>query len=208
MINNITVNFHASIKIKYNDKNIYFDPYKIKEKINDADYIFITHSHYDHYSKEDILKIINSNTKIIVTNDLKEEILNLDINDNNILIVEPNNEYKIDDIYFKTIPSYNIGKDFHKKTYNWVGYLVYLEDVSYYIPGDTDVTDEFKDVICDVLFVPVGGTYTMDYKEAISAVNNMNVKYAIPIHYGLVGSKDDAINFVNGLKDDIKGVIL
>lgn len=208
MINNISINFHASIKIKYNNRNIYFDPYEIKEKLKDADYIFITHSHYDHYSEEDILKIINSNTKIIATSDLKNKIINLGIKDSNILIVEPNNEYKIDDIVFKTIPSYNIGKEYHKKIYNWVGYLVYLDDNSYYIPGDTDVTEEFKNVVCDVLFVPVGGTYTMNYKEAVECVNNMNVKYAIPIHYGLVGSKNDAINFISCLNQSVKGVIL
>ena len=37
---------HASIKI-ISDKIIYFDPYAINDEVHDADYIFITHDHYD-----------------------------------------------------------------------------------------------------------------------------------------------------------------
>ena len=51
---NINVNCHSSIKIG----NIYVDPFKIKEESSDAKYIFITHSHFDHYSLEDVKKII------------------------------------------------------------------------------------------------------------------------------------------------------
>ena len=47
---------HASIKLT-GDKIIYFDPYQIKEELHDADYIFITHDHYDHYDEESIHNI-------------------------------------------------------------------------------------------------------------------------------------------------------
>lgn len=55
----IKVNIQSSILIDEGIK-IYFDPLKIEKKY-DADYIFITHSHYDHFSKEDILNIKNDN---------------------------------------------------------------------------------------------------------------------------------------------------
>ena len=58
MKDNIKVICHSCIKIS-TEKTIYIDPFKIKEKLNDADIIFITHSHYDHFSEEDILKIFN-----------------------------------------------------------------------------------------------------------------------------------------------------
>ena len=48
----------------------------------------------------------------------------------------------------------------------------------------------------------------MTDSEAIEVVNKMKPKYAIPIHYGETGSLDNAKNFVNGLDDSIKGVIL
>ena len=59
----LTVNCQSSIKI-IEEKIIYFDPLKVEE-LHDADYIFITHTHWYHFSKEDILKIMNETTKII-----------------------------------------------------------------------------------------------------------------------------------------------
>ena len=44
----IEVLHHASVKLT-DEKTIYFDPYLISDKTHDADYIFITHDHYDHY---------------------------------------------------------------------------------------------------------------------------------------------------------------
>ena len=51
----LTVNCQSSIKIT-GEKIIYFDPLKVEES-HDADLILITHTHWDHFSKEDILKI-------------------------------------------------------------------------------------------------------------------------------------------------------
>ena len=52
----IEINCHSSIKIS-KEKIIYIDPFKIQKEIHDADIIFITHEHYDHYSPEDIFEI-------------------------------------------------------------------------------------------------------------------------------------------------------
>jgi L-ascorbate metabolism protein UlaG (beta-lactamase superfamily) len=61
----------------------------------------------------------------------------------------------------------------------------------------------------DIAFLPVGGTYTMDYEEASEAANIIKPKYAIPMHYGsIVGSRNDAQNFIKLLKPEIKGLIL
>ena len=65
MLDNIEVLCHSSIRISKN-KVIYIDPYKIEENYNDADIIFLTHDHYDHYSEEDIDKVINKNTTIVI----------------------------------------------------------------------------------------------------------------------------------------------
>ena len=87
-------------------------------------------------------------------------------------------------------------KCFHSKSNNWVGYIIDINNTKYYIAGDTDITDESKDVKCDVAFLPVGGTYTMDYREAATLANIIKPKIVVPIHYGyLVGTKEDALNF-------------
>ena len=56
MLENIEVLYHSSIRIN-KEKIIYIDPFKINKNYNDADIIFITHDHYDHYSEEDIIQI-------------------------------------------------------------------------------------------------------------------------------------------------------
>ena len=64
-VSKITVNAQNSIRIDAG-KVIYIDPFEIKESNNDADYIFITHDHYDHFSPESIEKIIKADTVIVV----------------------------------------------------------------------------------------------------------------------------------------------
>ena len=49
----------------------------------------------------------------------------------------------------------------------------------------------------------------MDFKEAAELVNEIKPKIAIPIHYGeIVGTKEDAKNFVKLLNPKIEGKIL
>ena len=196
MLENIKCLGHSTIKIKDENKVIYIDPYNIKEEYKDADLIFITHNHYDHFSIEDIKKVRKENTIIVITEDVYNDALELGFEDKNIVKVRPNREYQIEDIRFNTIPAYNINKKFHSRSNNWVGYILNINNIKYYIAGDTDITEENKNVKCDVAFLPVGGTYTMNYKEAATLANILNPMLAIPIHYGIiVGTKEDAIHF-------------
>lgn len=208
MLENVEVLCHSSIKIN-KEKVIYIDPFKIEKNYNDADIVFITHDHYDHYSEEDIDKVINENTIIIIPEELLTKLLKKGINKNAIITVEPNEKYVVQGIKFETIPAYNTNKTFHPKENGWVGYIIIINGIRYYIAGDTDITEENKQVKCDVAFVPVGGTYTMDFKEAASLINEIKSKIAIPIHYGsIVGTEQDAIDFIRLLHPEIKGIIL
>ena len=208
MLEYIEVLCHSSIKIN-KEKVIYIDPFKIEKNYNDADIVFITHDHYDHYSEEDIDKVINENTTIIIPEELLTKLLKKGINKNAIITVEPNEKYVVQGIKFETIPAYNTNKTFHPKKNGWVGYIIIINGIRYYIAGDTDITEENKKVKCDVAFVPVGGTYTMDFKEAANLINEIKPKIAIPIHYGsVVGTEQDAIDFIRLLHPEIKGIIL
>ncbi len=208
MLENIEVLYHSSIRIN-KEKTIYIDPFKIDKNYNDADIVFITHDHYDHYSEEDIDKVINENTTIIIPEELLTNLLRKGINKNAIITVEPNEKYMVQGIKFETIPAYNTNKIFHPKENGWVGYIITLDDIRYYIAGDTDITEENRKVKCDVAFVPVGGTYTMDFKEAAQLINEIQPKIAVPIHYGsVVGTKQDATDFIKLLHPSIKGIIL
>ena len=183
------------------EKVIYFDPYNIKDEVHDADYIFITHDHYDHYDEKSIEKVKKTTTKIIVPKCLE--------NKKHDLVVEPNKSYQIDNISFDTIPAYNLGKNFHPKEMNYVGYKILLDGLYYYIMGDTDRTPEADQVDCDICFVPIGGTYTMNVEEAANYINHLKPLYAIPIHYGsIVGAMSLENDFVKLVDKNIKVLLL
>ena len=202
---NFNVNCNNSIQLLGN-KKIYIDPYELKEETHDADYIFCTHSHYDHFSIKDIEKILKDNTKIITVLSAKEDAIKL-VGKENVLIVEPNENYEIDDIKFSTTYAFNVDKHFHPKENKWVGFIIELDNKKYYIAGDTDNIPEIRSVKADVAFLPVGGTYTMDYEEAADLANVLDVNTVVPTHYGSVaGRKEDGENFKKLVKG--KEVIL
>jgi len=185
---------HAAFKIeKY--KKIFIDPYQLKIK-ESADIILITHDHFDHCSIEDINKIASKETIIIAAEKCKKELEKLKDKVSKIMYVKPNEKLNFEKIAIETFPSYNINKNFHPKNSNYVGYIIDIEGIRIYHAGDTDLIDEMKELKVDIALLPVGGTYTMNYKEAAEAVKLFRPKFAIPMHYGsIVGSEEDAEKF-------------
>ena len=98
---NIEINCHSSIKIT-KGKTIYIDPFKIEKGLHDADIILITHDHYDHYSPEDIEKIVTDETIIVAPKTVKAL-----SKMKNVMLLEPNNVYEVEGVKINTIPSYN-----------------------------------------------------------------------------------------------------
>ena len=208
MLESIEVLCHSCIKFNKGEV-IYFDPFKIEKNYNDADAIFITHDHYDHYSEEDIDKVIKEETIIVAPEDLLTKLLKKGFERDNMVLVTPNQKYTVKGIEFQTIPAYNVNKQFHPKANEWVGYVLKIDGVTYYIAGDTDITEENKKVKCDVAFVPVGGTFTMDYKEAAELINEIKPKIAVPTHYGsIVGEKSDGVSFSKLVSPEIEVEVL
>ena len=183
----ITINAHSSIRIQ-GSKTVWFDPYLVKEERHDADVIFITHDHFDHFSAEDVQRVSKTDTILVTPRNAKN--------------------MTVAGLTFETVPAYNIGKKFHPKEKNWVGYLVTMDGVRYYVAGDTDVTPELLSVQADVAMLPVGGTYTMTAGEAAEAAKKMEVPAFIPTHYGsVVGTKSDGEEF-KALLDGSRKVVL
>ena len=197
---------HASIKIE-RDKVIYIDPFQIEGSPHDADIIFCTHEHFDHLNPEAIGKVMKGDTVIVVPKDNVKKVKKHGFKD--VIGVEPNQSYEADGIPFKTVPAYNLDKKFHKRKENWVGYILTLEGTTYYFAGDTDYIPEMDSIKADVVFIPVGGTYTCTAQEAAAAVNSIKPKVAVPIHFGsIVGNQGDAETFIKNLAPGIEGVIL
>lgn len=203
MLQEVKLLTHSSIRIA-RDKIIYIDPFKINKEYKDADFVFCTHSHFDHFSIDDIKKVMCDKTKIVTVPETKTKLLGIGFKPEQIIIVKPGSKYNVNGLVFDTVSAYNIKKDYHPKKNNWVGYNIFTGDHWYYIAGDTDNIKEAQKVKCDVAFLPVGGTYTMDYVEAVKLANIIKPKIAIPTHYGsIVGSRDDATMFASNLNPDI-----
>lgn len=196
MIEEYNVLIHSAIRMVVDGKVIYVDPYLLDREYNDADYICITHAHYDHFSPEDIAKVKKEDSIIVITEDIYVNVLKLGFKENRIVIVEPGKKYNIEGMLLETISAYNVDKHFHPKENGWVGYIFHFTASTVYVAGDTDITEEALNVYCDLAFVPVGGTYTMDYGEAAKLINRIKPAVVVPIHYGsVVGSEEDAKNF-------------
>ena len=98
----LTVNCQSSIKIS-EEKTVYFDPLKVEEN-HDADLILITHSHWNHFSTEDILKVKKELTKVIGPKDIKKDLLEIGFKEENIIIMLPYQELTIENLIIKTVP--------------------------------------------------------------------------------------------------------
>ncbi len=201
MTDNIKVFCHSSIKIT-GSKIIYIDPFRINEDFKDADYVFSTHPHNDHFSEDDIERVINSNSIIITPDSSRELAYHLTKNRDKVLIIEPEKKYDLNGLSFTTTRAYNKEKMYHPKREGWVGYVIEMDRMKYYIAGDTDNIEEIRNIECDVAFLPIDGIYTMGYEEAAELANVLPAKVIVPIHYGeIVGEKEDAKKFAELVKN-------
>lgn len=184
----ITVNSNNSVRIELDGKIIYVDPYEIEGSPQDADYIFVTHDHYDHFSLDDVNKILKRETAFIVPMPMDKKVRKNTAAGINYP-VEPGKSYEVNGLSFETVAMYNKLKPFHPKKAGWCGYIINVSGNRIYIAGDIDDIDEAFAVSCDIAMVPIGGFYTMNYKEAAGLINKIKPKVAIPTHYGKVVGK-------------------
>ena len=197
-ISNIEVFTQSSIRIRCGTGTVYADPFRMKISPHDADIVLITHDHYDHFSPEDLAKVINPATILVVPEKVADKAAAFSAQVKAIETVLPGQQYQIAGLSLETVPSYNRIKPFHPKKNGWVGYLLDLDGQRVFIAEDTDKTTENSTVQCDIALVPVGGKFTMDAKEAAELINTIRPAAAIPTHYGtIVGKKSDGERFAS-----------
>ena len=201
---NIKINCHSSICI---DDAYYFDPFRIKEKKQNAKIVFLTHPHFDHLDPSSIKNVINSETIIVCP---KSCLKGLKQFANKIIVVSQHEKLTIGGVEIETFPSYNFGK-YHPIENGFVGYTLSLNGTSYTICGDTDDTPQLSQQKPDILFVPIGGTYTMNAKQAAKLTNKIAPKIVIPVHYGEIEGtqgKEAEKTFLEYLNSNIECRIL
>ena len=197
----------AAVKIETNGITIYIDPYLIRQK-DKANYIYITHSHYDHLSPDDIKKVVTKNTRIFAPYDCVPKLI--DWGYHHVTGIEPGYSEEFDNFRMEAVHAYNINKTtYHPRGNKWLGYILTIEGQRIYHAGDTERIPEMKDIRCDIALLPIGQTYTMNsVEEAAEAALDVKAKIAIPIHYGLYeGTKEDSLKFKELLSDKVEVLI-
>ncbi|MCB2154632.1 MBL fold metallo-hydrolase [bacterium] len=181
---------HASFRIRA-DIVLYIDPWKLKGKQEKADFILISHSHFDHLSAEDIEKVRRKDTVIVAPEECQGKITG------DVWWAQPGQSLAGKGLSLKATPAYNIGKQFHPKENGWVGYVIALGGENIYYAGDTDVIPEMEELEnIDVALLPIGGTYTMNPEEGARAAECIRPGRCIPYHWGdIVGTLEDAEAF-------------
>ena len=188
MIADITVNEQSSIRIA-GDKIIYFDPLHISGEPHDADIIFITHDHFDHFSPEDIAKCAKEGTRYVAPYTMTKAFTKAEIGENMTTFMHAGYSAEVEGIPIDAIAAYNLLKPFHPKKSGWLGYVITVGGKRVYVCGDTDATPEAKEVECDIICVPVGGTYVMNPKQAAELVDAVKPEIAVPTHYGTMSGR-------------------
>ncbi|MCJ7827581.1 MBL fold metallo-hydrolase [Patescibacteria group bacterium] len=165
---------HSCFRIKTKKAVIITDPYddsvgfslpKLK-----ADIVTVSHQHKDH-----------SNIKVI--SGIEEGV--------EPFIVCGPGEYEINEVYIWGIQAYHDNQKGKKKGRNTI-YFFSAEGIRFCHLGDLGhvLNDKAAEKLSqtDVLFVPVGGRYTLDTDQAIKVVEKVNPNFVIPMHYQLPGS--------------------
>jgi L-ascorbate metabolism protein UlaG (beta-lactamase superfamily) len=181
-----------AFKVIGGGKTIWMDPFKIPDGVEKADILLITHDHFDHYNAEDVAKVVGEQT--ITVSPFEAETPS---GERKLLKVGETTE--IDGIKIEAVAAYNVdkrneeGEHFHPKADERCGFIVTVGETRLYHAGDTDPIPEMEQIKADIALIPVSGTYVMNSEEAVKAVDQMQPKVAIPMHYGgMVGKQEDA----------------
>ncbi len=190
---------HDSFKIK-DGKTIIIDPFRIRAIPDKADILLITHEHFDHFSLEDVKKVVTDKTTVLAIPACRSELSKLKVRE--VRNVKPGDRVELGDVTVEVVPAYNLnkfrepGRVFHPKEDGKAGYVITVKGIRVYHAGDTDAIPEMKSLRTDIALLPVSGTYVMTAEEAADAAKMIKPKLAIPMHYGaIVGSEGDAERF-------------
>src|SRR3989344_2082873 len=164
-------------KGKQESLKIVIDPYdeEIGLKLSplEADIALFTHDHHDHNNIKAVKGPLRSRDSEASTP---------------FLIANPG-EYDTKGAFIQGIFSYHDEQEGKERGTNTI-YTIEVEDMRLCHMGDfgqKELTAEQLEAIgdIDILFIPVGGVYTIDAKGASHIVNQIEPKIAIPMHYAL-----------------------
>ena len=185
---------HTSIRIQYDGKEVEIDPVtKLGNKAIDyssmpkADYLLVTHEHFDHFNQEAIKLLTGDKTRFI-TNKRCAEIYGSGE------VMKNGDKIQVDDNFMiEAVPAYNITEgrtQFHPKGRD-NGFILTVDGLRIYIAGDTENIPEMADIKdIDVAFLPCNQPYTMTTEQLVKAAKMIKPKVLFPYHYGQTDVSD------------------
>lgn len=191
---------HACLEIKYDGLSIQVDPVRQLPpetdyaKFDKANFILITHEHFDHFDKEAIATLSDEKTQVILNKRCADMLgSGKAMNNGDTLKLR-------DDITVEAVPAYNTSPEhlqFHPNGRD-NGYVITLDGLRIYIAADTEDIPEManlKDI--DIAFLPCNQPYTMTPEQLANAAKMFNPKVIYPYHYS-----DTPVEQINTLLKD------
>jgi L-ascorbate metabolism protein UlaG (beta-lactamase superfamily) len=178
---------HASMVLTWDNKTIYIDPYGGAKAFKDLpapDYIFITDIHPDHFDLTTLNAIETSKAMLIVPQAVAEKLP--DLLKSKSIAIENSQTISDKGIKITAIAMYNLpeAKDAMHTRGRGNGYVLTMGGKTIYISGDTEDIPEMRYLKnIDVAFVCMNLPYTMDIKQAASAVLEFKPAIVYPYHY-------------------------
>ena len=190
---------HGSVRMQIEqteEKWIYVDPVTNAVQpatdfttLPKADYIFVTHEHFDHLDSVAIRQLTKEGTTLI-TNPRSSEILGGKgsvMKNGDVILLWLGKGFSGGTWSVDAVPAYNTSSDkqqFHPKGRD-NGYVLTIDGFRIYIAGDTEDIEEMKDIKdIDVAFLPCNLPYTMSPEQLAKAAKMVNPKVLFPYHYG------------------------
>jgi L-ascorbate metabolism protein UlaG (beta-lactamase superfamily) len=190
---------HASVIFTIKGITIYADPSSEGDFAGMAapNIILVTDIHGDHFDLKKLEAIKTASTILVVPQAVADK---LPAADKSNLVVLKNGETSTQmGISIKAIPMYNLPESptaMHTKG-RGNGYVLGIGGKNIYLSGDTQGIPEMRSLKnIDVAFVCMNLPYTMDVKEAASAVLEFKPKIVYPYHY----RGKDGLSDVNAFK--------
>ncbi|PSP55240.1 hydrolase [Halobacteriales archaeon QS_1_67_19] len=164
----------------------------------DGDLVFVTHDH--HYDSDGIRRVAADDATVAVYEAVYPPGIDRDVEDLDALPYETVRLDEEADRLFgeavvRAVPAYNesdgphtdaSGEPYHPEGFG-AGYLVTLPgrsgDVTVFWPGDTDVLAGHAELDASVFCPPIGGSFTMDRREAAELAEAIDPELVVPIHY-------------------------
>jgi L-ascorbate metabolism protein UlaG (beta-lactamase superfamily) len=194
----------ATTTITFNERVLLIDPWFegnpvapiSSDDLDHVDIVAITHGHFDHFG--DCLKICEKfNAKLICTPEIAWYADGKGIpRGEQALPLGFGGELSLDEFTIAMVPALHpsalYGEEWQtKKEFIPDGgpasYIITVNDKVIYHAGDTALFSDMK-LIADryhpeLGLVPIGGRFTMDTKDATSAIQFLGLDAVIPIHY-------------------------